>query len=266
MKKTLTYLAAFCVIALISNVGSAAWLSDNQYATGFENPPFPAETYIGLDYAGEGWTSESAAPAHGFHVTGGGAYEGTQLLQIKNTVVNKNQVGRHTLDAFTGAGLEVYLNFSIISHWDWTNNADNIMEFYLEGGAGESINFFGIRGATGSEIRLRDGSGWFTVPGYTVNKGTGTPSDSSLYTHFSFMIDPTNATYDVSINGDDLYTDLGLNEFYANGLQAIAVVSPANEMIQGVAMDNFSWGAVPEPVTLSILAIGGLAGMLRRRR
>ncbi len=131
---------------------------------------------------------------------------------------------------------------------------------------------FGLLGSLGVDATTADvlyqaqDTGFLTETGTTVVFGA--------WNHFQIRLDYQVDEYTVFLNGTPLATTgfvdrgLGLDDFTDANISAIAAAGdPGSQALTGTAyFDNFVvQQVVPEPMTMSLLALGGLLAIRRRR-
>jgi hypothetical protein len=252
---------AVAVVAGTAFQASAAIL----YSTGFDSPTYSDGGLAGQD----SWAAHSGA--------------GTNAQTVANTATNGNVTlttsGEDTHRNWVGAVTSgsVYLSADI------TVNSAQTGDYFLTLGDGGSSNFYDrlyvkSTGAGTFAMALGTAAGTPGAGAYGANLNIGTTYH--IVAEYDMVSGAANDTGAVYVNPTDpIFGDTNASpSFYvaavtqgtdASSILGVYMRQGSGSSAPGVTIDNIAVAvpdAVPEPASLGVLALGGLALLARRRK
>jgi len=222
---------------LLGGAGRVA--ADVIYQTGFENPPFVLGALSGQD----GWSV--------FGVSGAATVQntvvatGSQAAEVDASLVGAQQTGPYRIDPFDTS---MSSNKVVVMQADVRLSSSTTETAWQFAALTDLAHFIG-----GFNV-LPDGQLQLITPGFPL---TASVVARDTWNHYEVLYDFGSDTFDVLINN----TLIASNEpFLTNetvfGLGLFDTFGSGND--QGF-LDNYSVTTLPEPSSLALLALGGLA-------
>jgi hypothetical protein len=285
------------VAAAVGLVGLTSTAGAVTYSTDFENPPFATGSINGQD----GWMVQN--PAFNQQVVTGSVgagttHSGTQSWLVANTF-GSGTFGDQPYSAPLPGGVKAGESSSVgttsgynndtYSVWfraaDTTGPDGGFISLSLSDASGDRMNYVGIdnSGANGLQLETFDTtSNGFGQPANFNEHDLGGPIDRTQWHQLTvtttFNDGPSNDTVQYFIDGTPEGTFGTWEDYYRNDPEQAPggnVVSASDRVLfklgdtdptaQGFYFDDFSETAVPEPASLGLLGLSGVA-LLRRRR
>lgn len=138
----------------------------------------------------------------------------------------------------------------------WTGGAGNTILFGLYGDEAGSSSSMGVS-LTGTGVSWGAGS-----QSGSLTSATGL---GNTYRTLSFIYDPTTGAASATLGSEVLFSTTAQTGLVVKRVQFGVFMPGGNYDTAALWIDNVTAAAVPEPATLAMLAIGGLATTLRRR-
>lgn len=253
MRNRILSLAILSVVAASAN-------AQVLYSTSFEAPTYTN----GVSVSGvDGWVNGSGAGASQA-VSNARAASGSQSLRFDNSTLNSFYSVRRPFTA-SGVSAATPLLATVKVYVSANNSADRIYGMYLSSSATGTLGST-VAGLTiGGNGVVRAGNSWALTYG-TADFTAAAGSFADRWLTISFSYDGANTTASISGFGDgSSYSEVFTNAAPLGLNLGSDYITQTGSLGEGY-FDDLSVSVVPEPMTMTVLALGAVAALRRRNR